>query len=103
MKVDIEYNQETMTIEIPDGNLLDVIAPDYAEQPITADTFQQRLVETERDRTMISFLEGIRERDENLLLILKEICTLFDDFSPKWNYCAVPAQPSNGIYKHFHS
>ena len=72
MKVDIEYNQETMTIEIPDGNLLDVIAPDYAEQPITADTFQQRLVETERDRTMISFLEGIRERDENLLIVIND-------------------------------
>ncbi len=72
MKVNVEYNRETMTIEVPDRNLLDVIAPDNAEQPITADSFRDRLVETDRDRTITSFLEGIRERGEELLIVIND-------------------------------
>lgn len=72
MNVDIEYNQKTVIIEIPDRNLLDVIAPDNAEKPITVDTFQERLVETDKDRSVKSFLEGIRERNEQILIIIND-------------------------------
>ena len=72
MKVDIEYDGNVIPIQIPDGNLMGVIAPSAAENPLTAENLLAKLLETTHGVDLRSFLDGIRTSGEELLIIIND-------------------------------
>jgi len=72
MKVDIEYDGNVIPIQIPDENLLGVIAPSEAEDPLISANLLTNLTETTENLDIRSFLDGIRSRGERLLVIIND-------------------------------
>lgn len=71
MRLDVEFGQKMMVVDIPDENLTGVVEPDCAPYPLSAEIFFEEMTESSLDTNLDTFFGNARE-ENNLLVIIND-------------------------------
>ncbi len=69
MSLDIEFGLTTMVVNIPEENLMGVVEPDCAPNPLGPENIFENMIETDPEKSFETFFEDAGEQNEVLVVI----------------------------------